>query len=1067
MDRASTSRRLRYPATPRAAGRTLAVIVAIVALAAAVRTFWPGAQPAGARVELRELATALGREHARPIAGRLTGGFDYAPPPPTYRGSRDAEVSPGLLIAAARIEESAGNAETARMDAALGVAALSIGHVGRAVAALERASGREPGESDWLSDLSAAYLASATAQRRHEDLPKALDCAARAVRLSPRSMAAQFNYALALEHAGLSAAALAAWRTVVAAEPDSRWKAEAVQHVETLAAAPAPAQSHTADTARWRIDDRDGAVAAVHGSYKTAREAVLDSLLPQWGSALIERRDRDAADRLRRAGLLADALASSGGDRTAADIVASIRRADVRAANGLARMLVAYGRGRALEIAAERQAARPFYQTAERLGRALGSPLWGWCAMALATSASDAHALDAADRALTPAAALAAERGLSALAGEVQWVQGNVLGERSRFVEALLAFEHGLDSYRRAGEVENVASMHTQLAYMHRLLGNPQAEWEQRVVSLSLLPKIEEAKRRYLILFGAGTSAFEGGHAEAALQFESAAAAEALAAGDPLSSAQALASRARIRHALGEVVQAQSDIAEARRFGAAVRDPVLRKALEARVRLNEIDLAVDGDPARSAEAFAGALRYFRDRQRDDFLPLLYLARGQALVRQGQRQPALAAFDEGIRVFERRRRALESDKRGLSFFDRSWSLFAEQLQVLLADPATQHTALAYAERLHGVSGDSGAPAIAAALPDDTVLLYYVVLPDHLVAWKLSKGRTASLVKLAATAEVEASADRLVSLVISDRSREKTDAAAAKLFDLLLRPLLDGVAPETRLVIVPDGVLYRVPFALLRNSRTGRYVVEDHAVAIAPSAAGFLEASRRLARARDNHAPALLVVGGALVDRRAFPGLPYLPGSRDEARQIATQYDRPEILTDVSATKTRFLELLPESDIVHVSGHAVVNPALPGMSLLLFTPEPGRNGGELFAHELRSRPLPRTELVVLAGCETAIGPVSHADGALSLARPFLLDGAATVVATLWRIDDAASAVVFDRFHDEYRRVRDAATALRRTQVALLGSDPAFRNSPWRWAGIQAIGGVTGVCPKEQCS
>jgi CHAT domain-containing protein len=187
------------------------------------------------------------------------------------------------------------------------------------------------------------------------------------------------------------------------------------------------------------------------------------------------------------------------------------------------------------------------------------------------------------------------------------------------------------------------------------------------------------------------------------------------------------------------------------------------------------------------------------------------------------------------------------------------------------------------------------------------------------------------------------------------------------------------------------------------------------------------------------------------------LPSLPGAEHEAEEVARLYARSELLTGSGATKAAFLERLPESRIVHFAGHGESADA-PWSARLLFAPDPSRgDSGALHLHELWGRSLPRTRLVVLAACHTAAGAVSPAEGALSLARPFLAAGVPSVVGSLWAIDDVVSRRFFVAFHRALLQGGEPLEALRQTQLALLHEVDPVLSHPASWAGFVAAGGL----------
>jgi len=78
-------------------------------------------------------------------------------------------------------------------------------------------------------------------------------------------------------------------------------------------------------------------------------------------------------------------------------------------------------------------------------------------------------------------------------------------------------------------------------------------------------------------------------------------------------------------------------------------------------------------------------------------------------------------------------------------------------------------------------------------------------------------------------------------------------------------------------------------------------------------------------------------------------------------------------------------------------------------------------------------------------------------MSLARAFLQAGVPSVVANRWLVEDRAAATLLTAFHDVYRKTGDAAVALQRAQLSLIGSPDARLRQPSAWAGWALIGGV----------
>jgi len=129
-------------------------------------------------------------------------------------------------------------------------------------------------------------------------------------------------------------------------------------------------------------------------------------------------------------------------------------------------------------------------------------------------------------------------------------------------------------------------------------------------------------------------------------------------------------------------------------------------------------------------------------------------------------------------------------------------------------------------------------------------------------------------------------------------------------------------------------------------------------------------------------------------------------------------------------------------------------------------PGSNGepdddGRLEVHELLGLKID-SELVFLSGCETGRGgswatAFDRAEDYATLAQAFLYAGARNVVATLWRVDDAAAAVLAERFYRELGRRRDPVAALSKAQREV-EADARF-GAPYYWASYVVLGAGDG--------
>jgi CHAT domain-containing protein len=346
---------------------------------------------------------------------------------------------------------------------------------------------------------------------------------------------------------------------------------------------------------------------------------------------------------------------------------------------------------------------------------------------------------------------------------------------------------------------------------------------------------------------------------------------------------------------------------------------------------------------------------------------------------------------------------------------------------------------------------GASSIQRRLAADQALLEYVVGPDHLVVFVLtSRGLTVKsspLRELDLVARIELLRD-LIRRPGDDRWQKPAARLSAELIDPLERAgWLDGV---TRLYIVPHGALTYVPFALLPRPATGRgdLLIDRYTVVYLPAAAALLRQPTGADAARS-----LLAVA---------PSRGGLRHTLEEARAIGVLFQpSSRTLIGGEATEGRFKQLAGDYRVLHLATHGYFNKASPLLSGLEF--EPNRNDdGMLRVHEILDLPL-HADLVTLSACDTALGSGYFAEiptGAefVGLNRAFLAAGSASVMATLWQVDDRASVLLMKQFYarlGESGDDRNAASALAHAQRALRRSPQL--GHPYYWAAYVVVGQI----------
>jgi CHAT domain-containing protein/tetratricopeptide (TPR) repeat protein len=383
---------------------------------------------------------------------------------------------------------------------------------------------------------------------------------------------------------------------------------------------------------------------------------------------------------------------------------------------------------------------------------------------------------------------------------------------------------------------------------------------------------------------------------------------------------------------------------------------------------------------------------------------------------------------------------------------------------------------YAGLLHPQPLD--AAAIRGLLDPDTLLLEYALGEERSFLWAVTSKSTEAF-ELPARAQIESLArqvyEGLRTLDAGDPGVQAAKAAARReLSRLLLDPVADRLA-DRRLAIVADGALQYVPFAALPDpadpTDPNTPLVERHEIVVLPSSS--ILALRGLEPPPADMSIAILAdpVFDSLdprVRRKASPGpvaagpdpdrggvsLTRLAASRREADAIAGVLPgRVWTATGFQASRATALGgELARHRIVHFATHGVIDaetPALSGLALSMVDEEGRPQEGFLGLNDIYNLDL-HCDLVVLSGCETALGREMKGEGLIGLTRGFLYAGASRVLASLWQVQDRPATELMVRF---YRALLQdhlpPAAALRSAQRSLRG-ERRWRD-PFYWGAF----------------
>ncbi len=316
-----------------------------------------------------------------------------------------------------------------------------------------------------------------------------------------------------------------------------------------------------------------------------------------------------------------------------------------------------------------------------------------------------------------------------------------------------------------------------------------------------------------------------------------------------------------------------------------------------------------------------------------------------------------------------------------------------------------------------------------------------------------------------------------------------ATSGEAFHALTRMILTPAAPDLtakRLLIVSDGALHYLPFAALPSpGNSSRPLIADHEIVNIPSASTLallrrfprrsattrmlavfadpvfdksderVRSGSQLAGAQENSSESEVV--RAAKDAGLSDGtLPRLPFTRREANallELVPSGQRKAALDFQASRKAALSSELGNYRIVHFATHGLLNslhPELSGIVLSMVDEKGGEQSGFLTVADVSNMSLD-ADLVVLSGCRTALGKAIKGEGLTGLTRAFMYAGAPRVVASLWKVNDPATAELMQKFYAAMlgSRKLSPSAALRVAQLSLMKNKRW--SDPYYWAGF----------------
>jgi len=683
-----------------------------------------------------------------------------------------------------------------------------------------------------------------------------------------------------------------------------------------------------------------------------------------------------------------------------------------------------------------------------------------------------------------------------------------------RYEEAIAYNEQALIIHRelkyRPGEAAILKAMGIAQAKSQR----PEKALELYGQSLAIYREVKNRNLEGVLIFDLGEANLQLGRIDQAAALFTQSVAVARSVGNRSSEVEALSALAKLEGERGNLAEAQTLVEKSLQVAETLRSELVssesRSAFLATVQDSYqfyTDLLMRRHRAEPGKGFDALAIETSERQRArSLLDLLTEARTD--LRQGvdpvliERERILAkqlndkaqtqtSTPEQAAVLKQEISQLETDY--------------ERAQIAIRKNNSRYAALTQPQPLK-------LKEVQAQLDADTLLLEYALGEDRSYLWAITKDALTSY-ELPKEELIQRNALQVYEMLTARNTKKlgetdmqrkarirdaevKLPAAAQALSQMLLAPAASRFGRK-RLVIVADGALQYIPFAMLPNPLAGKNepLIVGHEVVSLPSASAL--AIQRTELDRRQPAPKMLAViadpvfdrtdarfqikaaetvttvqasatadtrglehiaevtdvkGGKLVIRR-------LPFTRQESDGLLALAPKTSTFSavDFNANRTTVLAGgLSQYRYVHFATHGFLDTERPGLSALVLSTidaEGKPRDGFLRANDIYNMKLP-AELVVLSACQTGLGKEVKGEGLIGLTRGFMYAGAKRVVVSLWSVNDKATSELMAKLYS--RMLKDnqpPSAALRAAQIAMWKQEKW--KDPYYWAAFTMQG------------
>ncbi|OQX95824.1 hypothetical protein B6I21_03450 [candidate division KSB1 bacterium 4572_119] len=385
-------------------------------------------------------------------------------------------------------------------------------------------------------------------------------------------------------------------------------------------------------------------------------------------------------------------------------------------------------------------------------------------------------------------------------------------------------------------------------------------------------------------------------------------------------------------------------------------------------------------------------------------------------------------------------ATDAENQMLEQLRQELSILKNQYQDLLLKLKEQNPELASMVTVEAKSIDY----FQSALPDSVILLEYFYTKNQLFLWAVSNKSVTAKQEFISSDYLYSMVDTLRKSMVKQLPLKKI---ATELYQVLINPVQSEIEAFNHIVLIPHGILHYLPFASLINDNN-KYLIENFSLSIASSATVFrlcLDKGEDFVN-NDSWEPNILALGNPNLGNPEME----LPFAEKEIESLQLTYSKVQSHLYNEASESRIKKAAADANLLLFSCHGEFDAVNPLFSALLLKSDE-QNDGRLEAHEIFNLEL-KTYLVAMSACETGLAKIGVGDEVVGLSRSFIYAGSSSLLSSLWKVDDLATAVLVKRFFRYLKQGNSRAKALQR---AVLFVKNNVNEHPLFWAAFNITG------------